>query len=141
MPKLFYNVYSNITDREYLKIEKKLNLLQYKMSKILFPHNWQLISQAEKKDGLYAGFRKSEKVLEGSIGLAFEDEPGGLTFIFGVAKSFDESHYRYILQKAICKNQKIEFIENNIEELTKQVLETYNGWSKDDILNLGEKIE
>jgi hypothetical protein len=138
MSKLFYNVYSNITDKEYLRIERRLNILQYKMSGILFPYNWRL-PEPGRDEGLGVLFLKKEKGFTGNIGLAFEDEPGGVTFFFGVLKYFDENNYEYSLTENLYEHKGIDFLENNIEELTQSALKKYNGWSKEIIVRSGSK--
>lgn len=139
MGKLFYNVYSSITDKEFIRVDKKLVVLKYKMSAILFPHNWRFPEPSDRDDGLGILFLKKEKGLTGNIGLGFEDEPGGVTFFFGVLKYFDENNYEYFLRENLCEHKAIDFLENNIEELTQSALKKYNGWNKEVIINSGDK--
>ncbi|HEY8784455.1 MAG TPA: hypothetical protein VIM16_22710 [Mucilaginibacter sp.] len=138
MKKLHYNIYSNITDRQFLKIEKKLLVLKYKMSKYLLQFGWQ---QLPEGDGLAIAFAKKNGVMRGSIGLVFDDHPNGITFTFDVMKCFDENNDRFCLENNLFEQKELSFFENKIEEFTQLAFEKCNSWERDDIIALGEKIE
>jgi hypothetical protein len=141
MKKLYYNVYSNINDRQYFKIERKLNVLQYEMSKVLFPLGWRLPDPITKKDGLYVSFIKSEKIIKGNIGVTFDDHPNKITFTFAVIKYFDENNYRFGLRDNLFESEEFSFFEDKVVELTELAVKKYNSWDRDTIISMGEKDE
>lgn len=136
MKKLFYNIYSNISEKQFFKVDKKLNVVQYRMSKILYPDGWQKEPQT---DGLGVGFRKKTAKIFGSIGITFDDQPGKLTFSLGILKYFDENNVRYSLRQYIFENEEFDYFEDKTEDFITLALTKYHTWSREDIINLGEK--
>lgn len=139
MKKLYYNIYSNITERQFFSIEKRLKTLQYKVSRILLSVGWKLTTPVGSNDGLTFNLSRKEGIFRGSIGISFEDKPGKISFTFGVIKYFDEDNYRYGLKHILIEDKEFIAFEKEITELTRLALQKYDSWTKEDILLLGEK--
>jgi len=140
MKKLLYNVYSNITDREFLAIEKQLTTLEYKMSQILFPGNWRIDVHVSKNDALIIDFLKREKGFHGNLGIRFGETESKDEFTFYLTKSFDENKIRYFLGLAIFEHKPLTFFKDDINFFVNKAIEVYNNWTKEDIISLGETV-
>ena len=139
MGKLLYNIYSNISDRKFLQIEKKMSIWEYYMSGVLIPQGWRCSKKVTDNDALIISFVKDDKMFYGNMGIAFEDKPGKITFNFYLTKSFDENGFGYFLSIDIFSGREAESLENDIVELTKSTLEKYSTITKSDVIDLGEK--
>jgi hypothetical protein len=140
MGQLRYNVYSNITDRKYLSIEKKMMIWEYRMSVILLSLGWMKIKSVTENDALIVDFVKRNDFFYGNMGIVYEDRPDKISFNFYVTKSFDVDDYRYFLADDIFKEKEMDFFENNINGFTRLALEKYNSWNKMQVMSLGEKV-
>ena len=139
MGKLLYNIYSNISDRKFLQIEKKMSIWEYYMSGVLIPLGWRCSKKVIDNDALIISFVKDDKMFYGNMGIVFEDKPDKITFNFYLTKSFDENGFGYFLSIDIFSGREAESFENDIVELTKSTLEKYSNITKSDVIDLGEK--
>jgi hypothetical protein len=139
MSKLFYNIYSNITDRQYFKIEKKMKLWEYRISGALLPSGWMITKYDKMADALIIDYTKKTKLTNGNIGITFDDIPGKISFSFYVAESFDENNYRYFLRAYVFEQQEADFFESTLGGFTDEALKKYNSWNKKEMMDLGEK--
>jgi hypothetical protein len=139
MGRLLYNVYSNISDRKYLEVEKKMSIWEHYMFRVLLPLGWRCTKKVIENDALIVDFTKDDKTFRGNMGIVYEDKPGKITFNFYLTKSFDESGFRYFFALDIFSGREAESFENDIVELTKSTLEKYSTITKSDVIDLGEK--
>ena len=139
MGKLLYIVYSNISDKKFLQIDKKMSIWEYYMSGVLISSRWRCSKKVTDNDALIISFIKYDKIFYGNMGVVFEDKPGKITFNLYLTKSFDEDGFRYFFAHDVFSGREATFFENDIVELTKSTLEKYSTITKSDVMHLGEK--
>jgi hypothetical protein len=132
---------SNISERKFHSVAKKMLILEYKMSQILYPLGWLLPSPIAKSGTLVIDIKKNEKNFGSDIVLVFDDHPNQVRFTFYVSKFFDENNFRYSLRENLFENKQLSFFEKKINTLVTVALGKYNSWSKEDIITLGIKVE
>lgn len=139
MQKLIYNIYNNLSERKYLKIQSKMAVWEHQMSTLLHPLNWKITENVSNNDVLIVDFIKRGQDFNGNIGIQYEDKTYNITFNFYVTKGFDENNYRYFLCQNLFINKAIDQINSDILTYTKAAIEIYESWTKDDLIKKGDK--
>lgn len=127
---LNYNIYSHINDKEFLKIEKRLVLIEEVMVHKLGFYGWKIACSVEENDALIVDFTLEDGLFMGNIGLVCIDNHDGAVFSFYVAKSYDELEIRYFVKQFISENESLFFYEQNIVRVLDEALKTYQIWDK-----------
>lgn len=141
MGRLYYNVYSNINEKEYFAIEDKLVILESAIASSLRNSGWKISEPVRKSDGLGVDFIYKDLAFHGNMGILFEDIPNIQTFTFYVTKSFDEKHKRYFIRADIFQKKEFEYFEDNVADFVSQALEQYKAWSRYNIIYSGVTID
>ena len=136
---LFYNIYSNISDEEFLVIQDKLIALEKVILDHLISDGWTLTMKVSENDALVIDLVKQGKIFYGNMGLNYEDQPSKQTFSFYVTKSL-EGKKSFFYKDVIHEEKPIEFFENNIDVILQEALLIYNHWSEEFIITHGEEI-
>jgi hypothetical protein len=140
MRKLYYNIYSNISDDEYFAIQDRLVVIEEELVALLKNNGWNLREHVAKDDGLAIDFFKNESHIYGSFSIVFNDLPGAATFSSGITKSFNENDIRYLKRHYFFKRKDLSFFENKLSKLVDRALRRYDSWSKEEIRHSGLQI-
>ncbi|MDV6217417.1 hypothetical protein R1T15_23095 [Mucilaginibacter sp. L3T2-6] len=125
---LYYNVYNNITDEEFIDIRNKMTALEQKMSVMLNPLGWKLTMPVRDNEGLIVDFTIDEKEFWGNIGFEYVDEPGQPVFTFYVTKTYYLRTDRFFVKKLLYKNKKLAFYDQDLMKIIKDALKLYHLW-------------
>lgn len=141
MKKLSYNIYPDISEEQYLIVEKDLVLIEKAMFEALRSTGWKLQKPVYNNDALIVDLIKKDNPFLGNMGIAFENLPGVISFKFYITKSFDSADYRYFLKESLFENKRLEHLKGDFLEYTHIAQAKFEGWTAGDIKMNGVKID
>ncbi|WP_461788836.1 hypothetical protein [Pedobacter sp.] len=127
---LNYNIYSHISNNEFLEIEKQLIPIQEIMINKLSLYGWKLTNSIKESDALIIDFILDDGSFIGNMGLVYIDKPDEAVFSFYVTKSYDELENRYFVKHFISENESLIFFEQNICFVLDEAIKLYELWDK-----------
>src|SRR5689334_4623032 len=97
MDNMLYNVYKNISDKDFKELEKRLEKIQSIVTALMEDEGFVLTSEVYgKSDGLGIDYvTKEDSDFMGNIGFSFNDFPGRQTFRGVIIKSYDHDGKRF----------------------------------------------
>jgi len=141
MTKLYYNIYSNISDENFIRVRERLSAIESEMAKVLVPLGWRMHTPVAENDALIVDFVRHRPDFDGNLGIAFNEESQQELFTFYLTKGYDQGKVRSTIRKFIFEDKELPFVEENVGRLLASALETYGAWSKEDIDKRGTSFE
>ncbi|MBK6483375.1 MAG: hypothetical protein IPG01_09645 [Chitinophagaceae bacterium] len=134
---MFYNIYKNITEKEYYALKVELNKFQEVVNKYL--EQFSFYPQRKKyPEALNFDFEKYDDNFLGGIGFSYDDLPGKLTFTLNLIKAYDTPNGRYYHSETVVKSFEAKDLWKNYEQWFKKAVDNYNSISKEDLTDYTE---
>ena len=133
MRTMTYNVYKHISSEQFEMTQARLAVINNIILQ-RFHDKLKHLHRADDADYLVLNFSflGQERFL-GNLAVMFEDRPEMITFDLTVVKVLDEDGFRYYKKVKMVENITLSYLEQNIDDLCFNAIQTYYSWSEKEV--------
>jgi hypothetical protein len=130
---MLYNIYKNISDKDFTDIKEELSKLNNLILQS-FPEQLAHLYRADESDYLALNFTFATQLpYLGNLAIMYEDLPGKITFSIGIVKALDKGGVRFYKKEDIVENIDIDTLRTRVLDYCESAIQKYQSWSANDL--------